>query len=599
MQETRGIIMFNRGDQCIVRAMVCLYTLRKYWDGPVTFYLETPYPKEFDEACKYFNVDIVHNEEKHEYRTLIRKTDMFANPPYDRTLWLDADMLILGKLDEMFDYLDDSDVSIPHFCKWVSNGNKIAARIKKFEGIADKKYLNEALNSHPAVNTGILSFRKSAKWTRFVNDWVALAHKGNKIFISDEVAFQILYPSASEWGLKVHISPPNFNVSVLYGNEIEDKRVIHYHGRKHVLDVPLCDVWKSTFKEMCDNNVANINYYLKYADKRLKEYLKNKDGITSTAKSITSDVSIVTAIDEKYLPILQVTYPNWRKYKNIDNHPVVIFVYGLDIENDPRLDFLRLSNVTMVKWDESCLDASVDSHRELMLSAFVFGVADYVKTDYWIKLDADSYATNNSPLYNEDFKKYSVYSHKWGYSRPSHIEALDAWAKTHWHKKLKDSQPMIEQGKVDGNRFYHNGKRFISYVCFQRTRFTRYCVKLLDGKRRLPAPTQDTYAYFLIQKLKPEEMGIGNFKKDHGFTQGNGKLGAEHIKKCIENIELQKEQELDSDYKDEDKESNNDKSKTTESIKVLDNQVINYIDKVINSSLGEKNLDYLVEIKEK
>ena len=159
---------------------------------------------------------------------------------------------------------------------------------------------------------------------------------------------------------------------------------------------------------MCDSNVANISSFLKYADKRLVQYLNKSNGA-----SLTKDVTIVTAIDEHYLPILQETYPNWRKHKGIDNNPVIVFIYGIDIENDPRLEFLRLPNVTLIEWNEECMD-KVDSHRELMLSAFVFGAAEHVKTDYWIKLDADSYATDDKPLYTEDFKKYSVYSHKWG-----------------------------------------------------------------------------------------------------------------------------------------------------------------------------------------
>jgi hypothetical protein len=178
----------------------------------------------------------------------------------------------------------------------------------------------------------------------------------------------------------------------------------------------------------------------------------------------------------------------------------------------------------------------VDSHRELMLSAFVFGVADHVKTDYWLKLDSDSYATDNRPFVTEAMKQYSLFSHKWGYSRPSHIQQLDEWAKTCWHKKIKDSKPMIEQGKIEGNRFYHNNKRIISYICFQKTRFTKYCVSLLKG-RRLPAPTQDTFAYYCIQKLKPEAMGLGNFKRDYGFTQGRGKMGAEHIRQYVEKVD--------------------------------------------------------------
>jgi hypothetical protein len=53
----------------------------------------------------------------------------------------------------------------------------------------------------------------------------------------------------------------------------------------------------------------------------------------------------------------------------------------------------------------------------------------------------------------------------------------------------------------------------------------------------LPCPSQDTFAYYVIQKLKPEAMGLGNFKKQYGFTQGKGKLGAEHIRKCVEDVD--------------------------------------------------------------
>ena len=33
-------------------------------------------------------------------------------------------------------------------------------------------------------------------------------------------------------------------------------------------------------------------------------------------------------------------------------------------------------------------------------------------------------------------------------------------------------------------------------------------------------------------------MGLGNFKRDYGFTQGRGKLGPEHIRKCVEEVDV-------------------------------------------------------------
>jgi hypothetical protein len=500
----------------------------------VTFFIEeSTTPKEFDEVCKYFNVDIVKLPDDPTTGALIKKTKTLWNTPYDKTLWIDADMIITGKIDDMFSYLDDKHTfAIPAFCNWWSDGKGISRRIKRFDGLVPKEILDDALNHYPAINTGIFSYKKQ---TKFLKDWIDLAIKtnGKRIFISDEIAAQVLMPQFKD---EIYIADPKFNVSVLYGNEIEDKRVVHFHGQKHCLSgVALCQIWKNTFKEMCDSNISNINSFLQYADKRLAIYLKQGDVKNQLLPHQSSDTTIVSACDPYYVEILQAVWNNWRKYKHIDNNPVIVFVNGMEL-TDIRLDFLRLPNVTLISWSkEKDLDGVTD-HREEMLSCFVFGSARYVKTDYWLKLDADSYATDNRPFVTEEMKQYSVFSHKWGYSRPSHVKALDEWSKTCWHKKFKTAKPMMEQGRIEGNRFYHNSRRFISYICFQRTRFTRYCVSLLKT-RRLPSPSQDTFAYYCIQRLKPEAMGIGNFKRDYGFTQGKGRLGAEHIRQCVEKVD--------------------------------------------------------------
>jgi hypothetical protein len=307
------------------------------------------------------------------------------------------------------------------------------------------------------------------------------------------------------------------------------------HGDKHCLPgVATCKIWTDIFKEMCDSNIANINSFLKYADKRLAAYLKQGNGNDTNFV----DTTIVSACDPYYVEILRVVWPNWVKYKHVDKYPVIIFVNNIPLD-DPRLDFLRLPNVQLIPWSkEKDLD-NVTDHREEMLSAFFIGAARYVKTDYWLKLDADSIATDNREFITPAMKQYSIFSHRWGYSRPDHIRSLDSWVLTcpKHRRKLALSKPMIEQGRIEGNRFYHNSKRFISYICLQKTRFTRFCVGLFK-ERRLPCPSQDTTAYFLIQKFKPEAMGIGNFKRDYGFTQLRGKTGADYIKKCVEQVDI-------------------------------------------------------------
>lgn len=530
--STQGVIMFNRGDRMLVRILTALYSLRKHYSGDITFYVENPCPcpEELDKALAYFKCNIVHLPEKHEYKTLVRKNSLFANPPYDKTLWMDTDTITVGPIDDMFKYLDEKEVDlcIPHFCGWVSNGRTISKRINRFKGIAEDRHLEEAVKSHAAINTGILAFRRSDNWKKFVEYWTELAHKGSlkRIFIPDETAAQILYPSMQEWGLKYFIAPADFNVSVLHDHGIsKEPKIIHFHGDKHVLNVPTSAIWKNTLEEMRKDNIANVEFFLQYSDKRLRQYLSQKD-------NNFPDTTIVTACDEYYVDILRLTFANWRKYKNIDAYPVIVFVHGMDVKKDPRLEFLRLPNVTMIPWEMK----NVETHREEMLSAFVFGTAENVRTEYWLKLDADSYATDNRSFITDAMKQYAFCGHKWGYSRPDHIKALDNWAKGHWKRKLRKAPPMINEGKIEGRRFYHNTRRTISFIQLHKTRFTQFCVKLLK-ERRLPAPTQDTFMFYVCNRFDPKMVGVMNFKKQYGFTQGKGKFGAEHIKQKLEEVE--------------------------------------------------------------
>jgi len=307
---------------------------------------------------------------------------------------------------------------------------------------------------------------------------------------------------------------------------------------------------------MCATNEANINYYVaRYADRRLRKVLrgekvwddeddekkkkekKRKKSIFSPTKADktpfeqSQDVTIVTACDEKYVDVLRETFANWRKYKNIDEYPVIVFINGLFI-NDERLDFLRLPNVRLVPW---AMD-NVEDHREEMLTAFVIGAAENVQTEYWLKLDADSYATDDRPFIDESMKQYDFCGHKWGYSRPNHIKKLDEWAKNHGRAKLKNAKPMINEGRIEGRRFYHNTKRTISFIQLHKTKFTKFCVKLLD-ERRLPAPTQDTFMFFVANRFDPHHVGMKNFKKNYGFTQGKGRWGAEGMREKLKEVD--------------------------------------------------------------
>jgi hypothetical protein len=56
----------------------------------------------------------------------------------------------------------------------------------------------------------------------------------------------------------------------------------------------------------------------------------------------------------------------------------------------------------------------------------------------------------------------------------------------------------------------------------------------------MPAPTQDTYMYYVAKRFSPDKIGRMDFKRKFGFTQGRGKSGAEGIAKKISEMEEKK-----------------------------------------------------------
>lgn len=507
---TSGVIMYNRGSKCVVRSIVCLYTLRKHWNGPVTMFLEHPYPEGYEKVLKEFNIDIIYDDNP-STGTMVRSIEICKKAPYDRNLWLDTDTVVVGKFDEMFDYLDKYDYAISHFAGWWSDGSGIAKRIKRFQGKCPDEWIKIALQHNPAINCGVFSFKKNIP---FLDVWYDLAKRTDgTMFIPDEASCQVLYPQHPE----VFIAPMKFNVSVIHDPGTEDKRIIHMHGQKHVLDNPNCRLWKDTFKEMTEKNIGYINEFLYVADKRLKAYMGESNNVT-----------IVTACDPKYVEYLKLTFPNWRKYKAIDKYPVIVFVNGIDL-NSPTLDFLRLPNVKLIDWDMK----NAESQREKMLSAFVLGTAQYVTTKYWLKIDADSFATNYNRFITDEMKDHVFCGHKWGYSFVKHIKALDEWASKHWKGALRKFSPMFNEKCANGKRYYHPEKRTISFIQLNNTRFTKWCARLAKG--RLPVPSQDTYMYY-VAKCFNSSIGVMNFKRHFGFDQGKN---MEHLVRRLAEVETQ------------------------------------------------------------
>jgi len=558
--HTRGVIYYNRGTGCIARMIVSLESLRKHYHGKITLFLEGEHAPELVESFrKEFNCDIIFDNNP-ETTTYVRAVEICCRTPYDITIWMDADTLVLGPVDELFEAAADYDLAIVHFALWKSNGPMISGRIREYKAVVPD-FIQPALDFGPAINCGVYAFRKD---TPFLKEWNWLSKHGEKVktwdkkkqrwntglFIPDEKACQVLLPR-----YKINMLPPKFNVSVIHDPGTQDIRVIHFHGRKHVFDVPFGYLWQAAFADCCERNLCNICHYTaqKYCNRRTGMWLRGEQssaigkspetrtllyranrairkncpealqGPCEEVKSedVRKELTVVTACDPKYVEHLRWTFPNWVKYKKITQYPILVFVNGIPLD-DPKLQFLRDHKVTLIPWETGKDGAPVtDDHRELMLSAFVLGTARHVSTPHWIKLDADSFATSDQPLFKPDDRKHAFIGHRWGYSWEKHIRTLDEWAAKLTGadaQLLSKKGAMYPRGTASGRRFYHNTKRTISFVQVNSTEFTKLCARLANG--RLPAPSQDTFMFYIADRAG-FSVGTDNFKRHRGFDQGN------------------------------------------------------------------------------
>ncbi len=262
----RGIILYNQGAKCLVRMLVCLHSLRKWWSGGITVFLEGPHPPQFISMLKQWHVRIVEtsNPASGPY---IRKVEVCLESPYERTLWLDSDTIVCGPIDEIMDELDNYEVVTPHFAGWWADGRTIRRRIRGYEGKCPQDWIEQAIGRYPAVNMGVFAVRRGAS---FLQPWLELSRKGDHkvVRLPEEIAFQILYPR-----YPVGIISPKFGASVKHDPGTSDIRIVHYHGQKHVHPFELCQHWKQHFHELLDLGNSQLPSMLSYADRRLKKYL--------------------------------------------------------------------------------------------------------------------------------------------------------------------------------------------------------------------------------------------------------------------------------------------------------------------------------------
>lgn len=265
---TAGVIYYNVGLGCVVRLLVSIYSLKKHYNGPITIISEGDESHAIcSKIATAMGVDIrqaVFDTNGPRNHALLAKTKINQATPYDYSVFIDADTLIVGKIDELF---NNYPFTITRMCEWSTRGPKVSRRIRNWSEVCPE-LIEPALDYGKAINTGTYAFQKDAP---IFSEWYNLTLRNVDTFIPDEISCQLLIPKYEHLLLDCR-----FNWSCKYGPDIQDVRIIHYHGRKHCrLGLPFNAArWIETYSEVARQNLADVRKWQPGEDRMLSKYLR-------------------------------------------------------------------------------------------------------------------------------------------------------------------------------------------------------------------------------------------------------------------------------------------------------------------------------------
>lgn len=199
------------------------------------------------------------------------KVNLIDLSPFDRTVFLDADTMVTGSIVKMLPRAGTEEVRLTQMADWVTTGTIISKRINAWRDVLRSKVSLMSGIAYPAINTGVFGFTKlSTRYFDALKKYVAM----QPTFMCDEIVAQLIFVDFP------HVIMPHiYNYSCRFSPEVtpvEDARVIHFHGMKHVKTTIGLTQWVPLYDEACESNIGCIRDWTPAKDKRLAAFLKER-----------------------------------------------------------------------------------------------------------------------------------------------------------------------------------------------------------------------------------------------------------------------------------------------------------------------------------
>lgn len=207
---SRGVVFVATGARYIACAEAAARSVRRHMpDVPIALFTDAgqlghPLSDLFDPVIE---LEGAHRRSK---------VDCLMNSPFERTLFLDADIRVLEDVSELFDLLERFDMAMAQ----AHARNRAATRAVWTRALPD---------AYPQFNTGVMAVRRSPETHALLQAWSDSYKSAG--FRKDQVTLRELLWSSD---LRLATLPPEYNIRYpkylwLWGRREARPRICHFH----------------------------------------------------------------------------------------------------------------------------------------------------------------------------------------------------------------------------------------------------------------------------------------------------------------------------------------------------------------------------------
>jgi len=198
-----GIVYVTAGEKFVREAELSAESLREFnpkYPISIITNVENP-PKIFDDVIRIDDPRYSFADKPFEIQL-----------PYQKTVFLDTDILVRGDVSPIFKVLDRFDIAA---------------------SMNSTNYGRQTCNQHqipdtfPEYNTGVVGFKKSEKVEQFLRDWRHIFQADNTLRPGDQPAFRKALYNCE---LRIATLPPEYNCLFRYPGNVVGS-IVCFHGR--------------------------------------------------------------------------------------------------------------------------------------------------------------------------------------------------------------------------------------------------------------------------------------------------------------------------------------------------------------------------------